>query len=200
MDICYKTGYMGEDMTGRDLFNDKLLFGYLFCLYYPRYEPENGFVAVDTDKGKVAGYILGTCDTLNQRKKLILKMGWRIFLRIIFVTIWNYPETIRSLFQFAGNIRTKVGFDQISREYPAHLHINILPGYQRMGIGEKLLNTFEDNIRHCARGIHLATTDENIKATPFYHKNGYTIIKRCKLNTWMGKRNVNSIIYAKKLY
>lgn len=199
MDICYKTGYLGEDMTELGLFNDKLLFGYFFCLYYPRYEPKNGFVAVDTDKGKAVGYVLGTCDTLKQRKRFLLKLGWKILMRIFLVTIWNYPETIRSIFQLAGNIGIERGLGQIYKEYPAHLHINILPEYQRTGIGEKLLNAFENNIRHCASGVHLITTGENVKAIPFYHKNGYSIMGQYSLNIWGSIGHITGIVFAKNL-
>ena len=63
MHVCYKTGYMGEDVT--DYFKDKKLFGLLFCLYYPKYATEYCFVAVD--KGRVVGYILGHPDTERRR-------------------------------------------------------------------------------------------------------------------------------------
>jgi ribosomal protein S18 acetylase RimI-like enzyme len=199
LDICYKTGYMGEDLTGLGLFDDKLLFGYFFCLYYPRYESNNCFVAVDTSEDKTVGYILGACDTLKQRRMFLLKMGWRIFVRIILVTIWNYPETVKFILHLATNPGIESGSRQMYIDYPAHLHINILAEYQRKGIGEKLLNAFENNIRHCASGVHLITTDGNVKAIPFYHKNGYRIIEQCHFNMWRNTRNSMRIVFAKKL-
>ena len=199
MEICYKTGYLGEDLTGRGLFNDKLLFSYFFCLYYSRYESENCFVAVDTKEDKAVGYILGTCDTLKQRKRFLHKMGWRIFLRIIQVTIWNYPETVKSIFHLAKNVGVESGSRQIYKEYPAHLHINILPEYQRRGIGKKLIDAFENNIKHYASGIHLITSSRNVKAIPFYHKKGYTVVAQCNFNMWRDAGNTMRIIFAKKI-
>ena len=46
--VCYKTGYMGEDASGH--FFDKTLFGFLNCCYYCKYEPEHCFVAEDHGK------------------------------------------------------------------------------------------------------------------------------------------------------
>lgn len=58
LDICYRTGYMGEDLMGKDIFNDKILFGYLFCDYYSKYEPRNCFIAMDIENGnRIVGYI-----------------------------------------------------------------------------------------------------------------------------------------------
>jgi GNAT superfamily N-acetyltransferase len=36
---------------------------------------------------------------------------------------------------------------RLSQEYPAHLHIDILPRYQRRGLGGKLILAFVDKIK-----------------------------------------------------
>ena len=100
LDICYKTGFMGDDLTDTNRFNDKTLFGYLFCVYYTRYESQNAFVAVDTESDKVIGYILGTENTLRQELNFIFRMGWRIFMRLFFYTSWRYPESFLGYFPF----------------------------------------------------------------------------------------------------
>ena len=38
LNICYSTGYMGEEMKSTNEFNDVELFGYIFCYYYIWYE------------------------------------------------------------------------------------------------------------------------------------------------------------------
>lgn len=197
MNICYKTGYMGEDLTGLNQFDDPILFSYLFCYYYVRYETQNCFVAVDSEKSQIAGYIIGTRNTKKQKKALFLKMGWRIIFRLLGTTAWRHPETIKTVLYFVKNLQPEEAMNQIYDEYPAHLHINILKEYQRMGIGEKLLTAFEGNIRNDVKGIHLHTTSHNSKAIPFYHKMGYSVIKEHQSRMWKDVEDFRSILFAK---
>jgi ribosomal protein S18 acetylase RimI-like enzyme len=199
IEICYKTGFMGEDLTGLGLFNDKTLFGYLFCSYYVRYETDNCFISVDSEINKPIGYVIGTSNTKRQRRQFILRMGWIIALRILTVTVWRYPETIRSLLYLSTGIGTEVNGYSISKDYPAHLHINITEGYQRMGIGERLIHSFEENIKSEAKGIHLSTTTKNTKAVPFYQKMGYKILNKGPSRMWRGTNDAVSLIFAKEL-
>ncbi|MFX1250641.1 MAG: GNAT family N-acetyltransferase [Promethearchaeota archaeon] len=99
VDICYATGYMGEDLTRH--FRDRKLFALIFALYYTDYEPENCFVA--DFNGKVVGYIIGTHNTSHQQWKFLLKMGWKILLRLIFFTSWRYPHDLTKIFQIVVN-------------------------------------------------------------------------------------------------
>lgn len=198
-EICYKTGYMREDLTNRGLFNDKVLFSYFFCYYYVMYETENCFVAEDTELNRPIGYIIGTPDTKRQRRRFIAKMSRRIAQRIISVTLWRYPETTRFLLHLIKSLKTEINGLSVSDDYPAHLHINILKEYQRMGIGEKLLNAFEDNISDYARGIHLSTTSRNIKAVPFYQKMGYKVAAESPSRMWKQVSTATDIIFVKKL-
>lgn len=198
-DICYITGYMGEDLTLLNIFNDKVLFSYLFCLYYIRYEAENCYAAVDTDLKRPIGYIIGTADTKIQRKRFITHMSWRIVHRIMTVTIWRHPEAIKFLLHQIKSLQTEFNGIKISDEYPAHLHINILPAYQSMGIGERLLSAFESNIKGKAHGIHLSTTSKNTKAVQFYQKMGYKAALKSPSRIWQNELDAVSIIFVKKL-
>ena len=65
---------------------------------------------------------------------------------------------------------------KIYKTYPAHLHIDLLPGTQGQGLGGRLLAHFEDHVRERgAPGVHLQTTNYNYKAVPFYSKHGYEL-------------------------
>jgi hypothetical protein len=57
-EVCYRTGFMGEDLTGTGRFEDPRLFALIFCLYYLWFEADHCFVAEDA--GKVVGYIIGS--------------------------------------------------------------------------------------------------------------------------------------------
>ncbi|MFX0090519.1 MAG: GNAT family N-acetyltransferase [Candidatus Hodarchaeota archaeon] len=199
--VCYQTGYMGEDLTGKDLFNDQRLFGYLFCLYYPRYEAEHGFVAVDTNNNnRIVGYILGSPDSKKQGKQFNRKMVWRIALRLYLFTRWKYPESFRAVQSFRKIASQENEPGNLYEKYPAHLHIDILPEYQRKGIGSRLMQVFEQHMRDLGvPGIHLGTSNHNTKALPFYKKQGYQIISEKESTFWPDVKNYKALIFAKKL-
>jgi GNAT superfamily N-acetyltransferase len=63
--------------------------------------------------------------------------------------------------------------DDICRDYPAHLHINVAPQWRNQGLGAALIERFADWARlHSVEGIHLVTssTSRNI---PFYRRAGF---------------------------
>jgi Acetyltransferases len=200
MNVCYRTGYMGEELTGRDLFNDVKLFGYLFCIYYVRYETDNCFAAVDTEHGdKIVGYILGTDNSKKESIHSSIKLGWRIVLRLLFYTLFKYPESFRATLHFLKSAFTGSPAG-LYDYYPAHLHINVLPEYQHSGVGSMLLKRFEEHMKKMGvAGIHLKTSNKNQKAVPFYKKKGYSLIWESESELWKGVMGYKSLIFAKKL-
>ena len=195
MHVCYKCGYMGEDVS--EYFLDEKLFGYLFCLYYPRYETEHCWVA--EDKGKVVGYILGTPDSKRQWRRFLAKMGWRILFRVLFIVPHRYRQDFKLFFHLMRLPRSGPDID-VDEEYPAHLHIDILADYQRQGIGGQLMQKFEDHMRDLSiKGIHLGTSEGNYKAVPFYKKWGYEIIHTAEIGMWPDAPEKRGLIFAKKL-
>lgn len=200
VDICYRTGFMGEDLTGTGSFNDRTLFSYLFCLYYPLYEPDNCFIAFDYSENKVIGYIMGSADTLKQEKSFVQKMVPRIALRMCTHTLFRHPESFRAVLSFMKNLELKDVEKIVYREYPAHLHINILPEYQKRGAGSMLLNTFENHmIDKRVSGIHIWTSNKNVKAMPFYSKYGYQVVYERESNVWKGTEEYKDVIFGKKI-
>jgi ribosomal protein S18 acetylase RimI-like enzyme len=62
--------------------------------------------------------------------------------------------------------------------YPAHLHIDLLPGFQGNGHGRKLIDTFCDAVAdEGAAGVHVCVVSENTKALGFYQRIGFTCIE-----------------------
>ena len=203
--VCYKTGYMGEDAT--PYFSDKKLFGYMFSQYYPEYEPEHCFVAVD--KGKVVGYILGSPNSERQDKMFMTRMIPRIIFRLLFITPLRYFSTFKN---FSKNAAIALKYmklrghpknmphEKIDEQFPAHLHIDILDDYQRQGLGGKLIRTFEKHMKKLkVKGIHLGTSEKNIKARPFYKKMGYKVVRIDRGNLWPDEPEVRGLTFAKKL-
>lgn len=200
LNICYKTGYMGEEMQPTNKFNDVELFGYLFCHYYVWYEINNCFVAVDKNTRKVVGYILGTLNSKKQEKAFKYKMIYKIAFRILFSTIWKNHESFQTVMHFIKNLDLKDDPKDLYEKYPAHLHINILPEYQHSGIGNMLIDTFETHVKsHNVKGIHLRTSSYNEKAVPFYKKKGYKVIHENESKLWKDVYGLRNIIFAKEI-
>ena len=200
LNICYHTGFLGEDLEDKDIFKDIKLFGYLFCIYYLHYEIENCFVAEDITTNKIVGYIIGTMNTKKQRNLFLLRMGGRIFVRILTYTWWKYPETFKTILFFIKNAGPNSHTENLYDKFPAHFHINTSPQYQHMGIGSKLIKRFEKHAKeNQIKGIHLETTNMNFKAIPFYSKNEYAIIYKNKSVLWEGINDSSSMIFCKKL-
>ncbi len=187
IDICYATGYHGLPLD-KTKFSDKKLFALIFALYYTIYEPNNCFVAeVDNT---VVGYVIGTRDTHNYSKQFLKKMYPRILFRIITYTLWLHIRDVIRILSFS---RIKVDVDpEIINKYPAHLHINVLGDYQGIGIGSKLIETFEKYIN---KNLHLVTSDKNDMAIPFYLKHGYIVKQKINEGLW----NTHSIVFTKEI-
>jgi ribosomal protein S18 acetylase RimI-like enzyme len=199
-EICYRTGHNGDDLTGRALFGDRRLFAMLFALYYAWYEPEHCFVACDEGSGKVIGYILGTDDTTAQEKRFAIKMIPRIALRALLCSSWRRPGTISTVLHFKRFGDANPLPARIRGEYPAHLHINLMPGFQSRGAGSLLIARLEEHMRtRGARGIHLVTSEANVKAVPFYLKHGFTVAQTFSPGFWPDAPDVHALVFVKKL-
>jgi ribosomal protein S18 acetylase RimI-like enzyme len=179
-EITYRTGFKGEDLTDQGYCDDRELWFLIFIDYYCRYEPGNFFVIQDMATAAVVGFICGTLDTRAQKARFWKTMTWRIALRAFLVTSWRYWRSFKNLIAMQG----MAGADDrelalsIQRQYPAHLHINVLPEYHGMGLGTLLVTHFENHlVAQGVPGVHLQTSNYNRKAVPFYKKLGYELIR-----------------------
>ena len=201
-EITYRTGLHGEDLTGKEFIEDKELFFLIFIAYYPRCEPEHCFVAVDPKSGGVVGFICGTPDTKIQERRFKRGILPRLVFRLIFYTSWHYPRTLLNLIRMAG-MKDRFEVDlkaRIHTEYPAHLHINLLPSYQGMGIGSRLMVVFEKHMKDLGvSGIHLETSNHHFKAVPFYKKMGYTILQESAFLPHPILDDFKSVVFGKRL-
>ncbi|MBN2048559.1 MAG: GNAT family N-acetyltransferase [Anaerolineaceae bacterium] len=201
-DICYRTGHMGADLSQMDAFNDRELFALLFIRYYLLYEPEHGFVAEDPARGRVVGYIVGTTDTAAQERAFARRVVPRVLTRLFLVSWWHYPESFRVIARMMIPwLRGEVAEDtDLSRDYPAHLHINVLADVQRGGIGSRLLEAYQAHLRSLGvMGLHLGTSSENRKALPFYAKHGFTLAHEAHISMWPDTPDARSLTFVKKL-
>jgi len=202
-EITYRTGYYGQDMTGRGYCGDARLWFLIFIGYYIRYEPEHCFVAEDSEIDQVVGFICGTPDTLNQEAQFRKWMVPQLALRLFGYTSWRYPRCFKNvwkmIWEYAKGTEAAVT-DPILSQYPAHLHINILPDYQGIGLGTRLIQHFEKHMRGLGiTGLHLGTTNKNYKAVPFYHKMGYHIAHQSEIAQHPDFDDLRYLMFAKSL-
>ncbi|SFN36815.1 GNAT family N-acetyltransferase [Mycetocola miduiensis] len=163
-DICVRTGDNGQDATG--LHSSDGLLPDIYALPYADHEPELAFVA---DNGERAvGYIVGTGNT-------------RTFAEWFSAEWWptvagKYPsdgELERSIIASAHNPERML--IAAVDEYPAHLHINLLPEAQGQGLGRRLIETLAAALaERGVQGLHLVVGTGNTDAQAFYRRVGFT--------------------------
>jgi ribosomal protein S18 acetylase RimI-like enzyme len=79
-------------------------------------------------------------------------------------------------------------------DYPAHLHINVHPEWQRSGIGSLLFAAYEENlVNHSVQGYHLGVAGNNEVGISFYRKKGLVKIgqipkKGVPAVIWFGRK------------
>jgi ribosomal protein S18 acetylase RimI-like enzyme len=167
-DICVRTADAGGDARGKyhsdDLMPDLFAGPYVFL--------EPGFAFVLDDGERAVGYVIGTPDTAAfaraYRERWIPRLADRypvppqppVTPDDEMLALHYYPE--RLLWPGLA-------------EYPAHLHIDLLPGFQGNGYGRKLIDTFCAAVAEAgAAGVHVCVVSANTRALGFYDRIGFT--------------------------
>lgn len=158
-DICHKTALAPMFVENKEFVCTCYADPYMdIC-------PGSLFVAAN-EADEAVGYLMVAPDTKAFRKafkkgpylKKLRKMGLSKWLMMKFVPLGDFG---------------------VLKNYPAHLHIDIYDGYQRMGIGHKLMDAaFEYLHKNNIKGIHLGVSSSNTKGVPFYEKYGFEVYKR----------------------
>lgn len=135
----------------------------VYCDYYIDNEPENCFVAVD-ENDKAIGYVICAEDFDNFKEVYINEYYPKIGK-------WEYRRRRSALRAIASQEKYKA-------DYPAHLHIDILPEYQHMGSGRKLMDALCDNLhKKEIKGVMFTVWHKNYNAIKFYEKYGFELIE-----------------------
>ena len=131
----------------------------IYSDYFTENEPENIFV-IDDGNGTAVGYILCSTDCDGFRKKMLAKY---------------IPRAVKA---GAGMLPACIGYSFAhlvnGRKNAVHLHIDILPDYQHMGLGTKLIDTLRKHLYN--KGIDrlsVNTIDRNEPPYKFYTKYGF---------------------------
>lgn len=166
--ICLRTADSGSDATG--VLDDDSIWAEIFVLPYVARHPELAFV-VERDDGEVVGYVVGAPDTREFedwfRDEWWAERGRR----------WARADEPVSrqdrILAYADGRRA--GAEPHGEDYPAHLHIDLLPEAQGEGWGRRLIETLVAALQaRGVTGLHLVAGADNVAAVAFYPRVGFT--------------------------
>ena len=139
-----------------------------YCNYYIENEPEHCFVAADENDNAI-GYIISAFD---------FDIFYKKFTE-------SYPLENEEFIYAAKE--SVVPQNKFKEDYPAHFHIDILPEYQRMGLGHRLVDTLVNELKlNGIKGVMLTVWNDNSMGISFYKKYGFTLIDTTKSNHVFG--------------
>ena len=186
--ISLATGLAGGDAS--HLYADPRLIGHIYAAPYALLEPQLALV-VEDGQG-VAGFAVGTTDTTAWERRL--EQSWWPSLRDRYAlpaeadaAAWTADQ--RRAFMIHRPTPTPAA---ITRLYPAHLHMNLLPRLQKRGVGTKLLDRWiAAASAQGAKALHVAINRANTGALEFWGKMGFADLALDGLpqgrTVWMGR-------------
>jgi len=186
---------------------------YIWCVPYTRLRPSHCFVVDDGMDHTAVGYVVCAPDTLQFVKdweKDYIPVLEEIDRKLKKPEMdppadWN-KELPKALLQI---LYTPQGllyedFPNLLLSYPAHLHIGILPDFQRHGLGTKLIDTLVLKLNEeKVKGIHLIMDGRNTGAEQFYYAVGFQRFPEVLdegISGELGKDKNGSLWIVKKLF
>ncbi len=167
-EVCLRTGDAGEDASR--LFEDHRLLGEVYVGPYVMMPSGIGFTALVDDTP--SGYVLGAIDT--RRFEAECESGWWPPLRA------RYPDPVADPSIGDEEVvalihEPELAAEEVVAEYPAHLHLDLLPVLQGKGVGRIMMELLLEELRE--RGVpavHLGADARNHHAIGFYEHLGFT--------------------------
>ena len=188
-EVCLRTGAAGQDAA--HLYADPKALGHIYVGPYMKLEPELAFVLVDA--AGICGYALGA---LNSRRFHAAYVNeWLPEIRKTYPdptgesANWTPTEWIHHQYHHA-----EVFLPDSLKDYPSHLHIDLLPHAQGRGNGTSMINRLLDSlVGRGSTGVHLAMAASNQRAERFYRKLGFAELAR------VGSGEQQSIYFGRRL-
>jgi GNAT superfamily N-acetyltransferase len=179
--------------AGRDaahLYRDGRLMGAIYSAPYAVLAPDRVLVAAD-EQG-VGGFVAGAFDTEAWQDRL--ERCWWPELRRQYPMPdpgsrreWNIDQ--RRIDMIHHPERTP---PQVARDFPAHVHLNLVPRLQGRGIGRRLLLEWLSLARpHGVLAVHAGVNRANARAVAFWAAMGFRTVTPPELvsgrTVWMGR-------------
>ena len=177
-EVCLATGDFGGDATG--LWSDDGLLADLFLEPYVAIEPSTAWVVEVDDRA--VGYLVAAFDT----RRFIRR--WREEWTPVFAARLS-RTAVDPREQWLRDAGHEPGFmlNEHVDEFPAHLHIDMLPAAQGRGSGRALMR--ELGLAAMAAGvpgIHLGVGRSNADAIAFYDRLGFRELSADADTVWLG--------------
>lgn len=165
--ISLATGDAGKDAS--HLYADPRLIGHIYTVPYAVLRPDWSFVAED-QKG-VAGYVVGTPDTMAFAKDL--EARWWPDLRRRYADPGPPPHTTADAKRIYLIHHPEVPPPVVTDRFPAHMHMNLLPRAQGKGLGRTLFMTWCDRARATGvAAVHVGVSPKNAGGAAFWQACG----------------------------
>ena len=170
--VCLATGDSGADAF--HLYNQKEMLGEIYVGPYLSFQPDLSFTLVQEG---ASGYALAALDTRSFESMLSKKWWPLIQEKYSNLSPENFNEREKNLFSYIQNPPLRP--EAIVRDYPSHLHIDLLETAQGRGIGKAMMNLLLDTLREQgSKGVHLGMGAQNSRAFTFYTKLGFTLLDK----------------------
>ncbi|KJV49822.1 acetyltransferase [Pantoea sp. BL1] len=169
--ICLETANAGTDATA--LYSDPALPGLRFVIPYARFAPEFSY-ALEMN-GEVMGYAVAVADTRTFEAQLNAQWWPQLQQQYRDYT----PRAPLDSKVLDAILQPDAAAEQLVAQWPAHLHINLLPPAQQGGWGRKLIEQLLQDLRTAGvPGVYLGVSLQNEKVCGFYQRLGFTPIMR----------------------
>jgi GNAT superfamily N-acetyltransferase len=184
--ISLATGDMGADAA--HLYEDGRLVGHIYSAPYACLAPDLALV-IEDDSG-VAGFAVGALDTVSWEARL--EREWWPNLRRLYHDPdgapggWTPDQKRCAMIHHPEQTPTN-----IARQFPAHMHLNLLPRRQQRGFGVMLLRSWLELARsRAAPAVHVGVNRGNVRALRFWGRQGFQLLAAdggATRTVWMGR-------------
>ncbi|MCX6456991.1 MAG: GNAT family N-acetyltransferase [Actinobacteria bacterium] len=170
--VCLATGDSGA--SALHLYNEKDMLGEIYVGPYLSFQPD---LALTLIQDGVSGYALAALDTRSFEDTLS-KQWWPLIQeKYNSCSPENFNEREKNLFEYIQNPPLRP--EEVVKDYPSHLHIDLLEKAQGRGIGKAMMQLILDTLREQgSKGVHLGMGAQNARAFTFYTKLGFTLLDK----------------------
>lgn len=178
--VCLLTGDSGRDASA--LFRNPDLLGHVYVGPYVAGAPDLALVVADAEG--IAGYCLAVVDT--SAFEAWCETAWWPTLR----AQYPLPADATPDGELVGLIHAPARAPEaVIRDYPAHLHIDLLERVRGLGLGRVLVERQLAALRaNGVAGLYLDVAADNANALAFYEHLGFAAVHRLDSSILMARR------------
>ncbi|MBD3245569.1 MAG: GNAT family N-acetyltransferase [Candidatus Omnitrophica bacterium] len=179
--ICCDTAHFGEPCEV--FFPDRELLADLVMKYFTDYDSRYTWVA--EEQGTPVGYVCACVDDRAYSRTMLLRilpvsLAKMLARGKIFSAKTGRMIKYNVLSAFQGDARLR---PCAAREYPVHIHQNIMDGYRGRGIGRKLLIPLLEEAARRRWGIRFRALRQ-VPRFAFFERFGFRRLDVTRVKTW----------------